>query len=165
MPTIIVKGTPIEIPASGASPNWSPAIIEAFQALSDAVNSFTGTFDVAPQSLSIDSFNPGIDVTIDNLVFPPLDVRASTIFYSVHRLTADSGSGDQKDVSEGGTIEVVYNDSRGAGLKWEIVRSYVGNASITFKITDTGQVTFTTTTLTGINHTGLISYRAIAVLN
>jgi hypothetical protein len=165
MPKIVIKGTPIDIPASGASPNWAPSIIEAFQAIADAVNSFTGTFDVAPQTIVIDAFNPGINIDVDNLIFPPTDVRAATIFYTVYRKTDNSGPADGVELAETGTLEMVYNNSRPATQKWEFGRAGEGDAQVTFTITDLGQVRFTTETLTGINHTGILSYRAIAILN
>lgn len=167
MPIITIKGTQINIPNSGASPNWAPAIIEAFQAIADAVNLFAGTFDVAPQIKNIDIFNSSSNIDIDNLVFPPSDVRAVTVFYTVYRKTDETtlGSGDQQELAETGTLEMVYNNSRPATQKWEVGRMGEGDAQITFIVTDLGQVQFSTTPLTGINHTGLISYRALAILN
>lgn len=167
MPKIIVKGTPIDIPASGSSPNWSPAIIEAFQAIADAVNSFTGTFDVAPQTISIDTYNPVVNADIDNLIFPPTDVRAATVYYTIYRKTDNTTllSSDGVEVSEAGTLEIVYNASRTSGQKWEIARMGEGDASATFTVSDLGQVRITTDALGGINHTGILSYRAITILN
>lgn len=167
MPDITIKGTTISIPSSGASPNWSPAIIEAFQALTDAVNVFTGSFDVAPQTKNIDIYNSSSNIDIDNLIFPPTDVRAVTIFYTVHRITEESApaAGDNREVAETGTLQCVYNNSRPSTQKWEMIRTGAGEAEIDFSITDLGQVQFTTTALTGINHTGIIAYRALAILN
>lgn len=167
MPKITIKGTTIDIPASGASPNWSPAIIEAFQLLADAVNAFTGTFDVAPQTLTIDSYNPGVNIPIDNLVFPPSDVRAVSVFYTVYRQTDNTSLIilDGINVAETGTLELVYNSSRPSTKKWEMGRMGEGDADITFSVTDLGQIQFTTNTVNGINHVGIISYRALAILN
>lgn len=165
MPLIIIKGTPINIPNSGASPNWSPAVIEAFQAIADAVNLFTGTFDVAPQTISIDAFNPGVNINIDNLVFPPSDVRAATVYYTIYRKTQDSGPPDGVELAEAGTLEIVYNNSRPSTQKWEVGRSGEGDALVTFMVSDLGQISFTSETLTGINHIGILSFRAITILN
>lgn len=165
MSRIIIKGTIIDLPASSSSPNWSPAIIEAFQALADAVNVFTGTFDVAPQIKSIDAYNPGTNIDIDNLIFPPSDVRSATIYYTVYRKTVNSGPPDGKELSEAGTLEIVYNNSRPSNQKWEVARMGEGDAEILFNVTDLGQVQFSTNTITGINHTGIVSFRAISILN
>jgi hypothetical protein len=159
---LIIKGTVINIPSSGASPNWSPAIIEAFKALADAVNAITGTYDVAPQTQNIDANNSSTNIELANLNFPPADVRAATIFYTVYRKTTGIGA---QEVTEAGTLEVAFNDSRPSNQKWEIVRTGQGEGFIDFNITDLGQIRFTTTALTGNNHTGIVSYRAISILN
>lgn len=163
--TITIKGTPIEFPESGSSPNWSPAVIEAVQVLADAVNAVTGTYDIQPQVQNIDANNSSNNVDITNLVFPSSEVRSATIFYSVHRQTADSGAGDAQEVAEGGQLVIVYNGSNTTNNKWEISQYKAGEAQITFTCTDLGQLQFSTTALTGIEHTGTLSFRAIAVLN
>lgn len=165
MPKITVKGTVINIPNSGASPNWSPAIIEAFEAIADAVNAVTATYDVAPQAQNIDANNSSTNVTLNNLTFPSTDVRAVTIYYTVHRQTTDSGIGDAQEVVEAGTLEISYNAARAVNSKWEVVRSGQGDGKINFDVTDLGQVRFSTQALTGNDHTGIVSYRALAILN
>lgn len=165
MTKLTIKGTTIDLPNSGSSPNWAPAIIETFQAITDAVNSFTGTFDVAPQTISIDIYNPGVNINVDNLVFPTTDVRAATIYYTIYRKTGNSGPPDGLELAEAGTLEIVYNNSRPSTQKWEIGRSGEGDAEVTFTVTDLGQVQLTTTAISGINHTGILSYRAITILN
>lgn len=154
---LIIKGTVINIPSSGASPNWSPAIIEAFKALSEAVNSVTGTYDVSPQTQEIEN-NVSINVELDNLNFPPADVRAATVFYTVNRKTTAG------EFTEAGTLEISYNESR-ATNKWEVVRTGQGDASITFNVSDLGQIRFTTSEIPGDTHIGIVSYRAISILN
>lgn len=165
MPTIIIKGTPIEFPSSGASPNWAPAVIEAVEALAEAVNSVTATYDVAPQVQNIDANNSSSNVNINNLNFPATDVRAATVYYSVYRKTENSGPPDGQEVTEAGQLEISYNASRPIGQKWELVRTGQSDALIDFNITDLGQIQFSTEPLTGISHTGIISYRALAILN
>jgi hypothetical protein len=163
--TLLIKGTPVSIPNSGESPNWSEGIIDALTALTEAVNAITGTYDVAPQVQNIDANNASTDVNIANLVFPVSEVRSAVIYYTVHRETEDSGSGDAQEMVEGGTLTIVYNAANSVGNKWELVRVAAGSANITFEVTDVGQVQFTTTALTGINHTGTLSFRAISILN
>ena len=165
MPRLIIKGTPVSIPDSAQSPNWAPGIIEAFEALTEAVNAVTGSFDVAPQALNIDANNSSNNVDVNNLNFPASEVRAATVYYSVFRKTEDSGPPDGQELTEAGTLEISYNDSRPIGEKWEIARVYQGEGNIAFNITDLGQIQFSTTPLTGINHVGILSYRAISILN
>lgn len=160
-----IKGTIVEIASSGQAPNWSSGIIAALRALTEAVNAVTGVYDVAPQTQNIDANNSSNDVTITNLAFPVSQVRSATIFYSVYRKTEDSGPPDGEELAEGGMLTCVYNESNPVSNKWELTRDFAGDSRITFSITDVGQFQFSTTALTGIDHIGTISYRAIAVLN
>jgi len=50
-------------------------------------------------------------------------------------------------------------------LQTEIGRSGEGDALVDFIVTDLGQVQFSTQAVSGIDHTGIISYRAISILN
>lgn len=61
-------------------------------------------------------------------------------------------------------MTVVYNINNSSGQKWECVREYVGDAQITFTIQDDGQFLFSTAGIGGVNHTGLISFTAQALL-
>lgn len=158
MPSINIQGTIIDFPDSGSSPNWAQSVIEFAQAVESALSGLAGPFDVAPQSLNIDSYNPGTNINITNLSFPTSDVRSASIKYAVYRST------NSTNAYESGNIEVVYNPNGPINNKWEIARDYIGNGSITFSITDNGQVRFSTTTLAGLNHTGVITFTAQAIL-
>jgi len=162
---LIIKGTPVELPESGQSPNWAPGIIEAIQALAEAVNSISGTYDVAPQVQDISDFPQNNKIDINNLVFPSEEVRAATIFYSVFRKTQPTEFESGEELTEAGTLQIVYNEGNDPGLKWEIQREFIGDAKIEFSIDDLGQVEFTTNQMTGTPHEGILSYRAISILN
>lgn len=155
---INISGTPVAIPSSGESPNWAPAVDEALQLLAQAVNATIGTYDVTPQKFVIDAQNPGTNVTIPNLSFPTSAVRAAFIRYSVYRNTSST------TVVEAGDILVAYNPTNPPGNLWEISQSREGSASITFAISDAGNMTFSTTTLAGTGHNGSIFYAAQAML-
>lgn len=134
-------------------------MIQFAQSVEAALNAVAGTYDVSPQIQTIDSYNPGTNVDIPNLAFPTSNVRAAMIRYAVYRNTSTT------TLSEVGSIYMVYNPSNGSGLKWETTREYDGNASISFNVTDTGQVQFSTETLGGINHNGVITYAGMALQN
>lgn len=153
--TITIAGTPIDFPSSGQSPNWAPAVIQFAQAVELALQGSAGPFDVPTQSISIDADNPGTSVDITALTFPPSDVRAAFIRYAVFRQTSLTTA------VESGTLGIVYNPIGPVGNKWEVTRDLVGpGAFIDFYVTDTGQVQFSTTTLSGTNHVGTITFLA-----
>ena len=157
--TVTIQNNVIEFPESGTSPNWAPAVLAFVQAVEAALAGLTGGYDVAPQTQNIDAANPLTDIDVTALNFPPVDVRAVTIYYAVTRTT------DSAEVAEGGTIEMVYNGSNPVTDKWEIVNTHAGDALISFSVSDTGQVKFSTEALAGLDHTGKITFRAISVLN
>lgn len=156
--TITIGNTPIEFPESSEAPNWAPAVIEFAEAVAEALSGIVGAFDVPVTTLNIDSQNPTSGSTdIPGLAFSTTNVRGAFIRITVQRTTSSASGYEATD------IMVVYNPSNSPGQKWEISRATVGDASITFTITDAGQVQFTTTALTGTGHQGLITFTAQAL--
>lgn len=160
--TIVIQGTPVEIPLTAASPAWSEGIIEAFERIAEALAATTGPFDISPTVMNIDANNVSTNVPVTDgvtsLSFPVTGVRGAFIRYTVFRSTTDPQTAVQV-----GTMLTVYNPNGSIGNRWQFSHDYTGGANITFNITDLGQVQFSTTTLgTGINHTGRIVFSAQA---
>lgn len=59
---------------------------------------------------------------------------------------------------------VVYNPNGTPGSLWEMINAHEGNGSIVFNILDTGQIQYTTTSLAGTSHAGIISFSAQSLL-
>lgn len=154
---ITIQGTIINFPSSGESPNWSQPIIDFAKATEAALNSFVGPFDIPPQ-IYIMTSNANSNVDLPNLSFPTANVQGAVINYSVFRNTT------AETITETGSLLVNYNSTAGVGLKWEISREYIGNANVTFNITDVGQVQFSSTLIAGSGHNGNITYQAKAIL-
>jgi hypothetical protein len=156
LPVITVSGTPIDFPDSAASPNWAPAVIQFAQLVATALTASVGPFDVPPQVYTMPS-NVNTNVNIPSLAFPTATVRAAFIKYSVYRTTNSSTA------YEAGNMVVVYNANGTPGSLWELINSHEGNGDILFNITDTGQLQYTTTSLSGSNHVGTISFSGQAL--
>ena len=157
MPSITISGTVVDFPSTAASPDWSEAVIQFAQLVETALSSVVGPYDVSPQSFTIDSYNPGTDVTVPNLAFSTSTVRAAFIKYTCYRST------NSTTVYEAGQIIVVYNASNPSSNKWEIITERAGNASISLTISDAGQFLLTTTSVSGINHAGKLTFSASAL--
>lgn len=155
---IEIQGNLIEFPSSSQSPNWAEAVIKFAQAVEGALATIVGAFDVAPQSLIIDAQNPGTDVDITALSFPTSSVRSAFIRYAVYRTTT------LEVAYESGELLIVYNQAGPINNKWEIAQRLVGDGKITFNITDTGQVRFSTTAMSGSNHAGKLTFVAQSIL-
>lgn len=154
---IVIQGTTIEFPSSAESPNWAPALIAFALAVQNALSSVAGPFDVPPQVYTMVA-NSNTDVSLPDLAFPTSQVRGAFIRYTVFRTT------DSTTVYEIGELQIVYNPVGPVGNKWEISRSFTGNGNLTFSVLDTGQVTFTSSTIAGNGHQGFISFAASALL-
>jgi hypothetical protein len=156
--SINISGTIIEIPESGAAPSWADAWISFAQAVEAALSATSGAYDVPPQVFNIDIYNPGVDIALPLFSFPVSAVRGVDISYCVFRNTSVATA------AEKGTLQAVYNPAGPVGNKWNVSRDFTGDGQISFSITDTGTVTFTTATIAGSNHIGRISYAAKAIL-
>lgn len=156
MPTLNIAGAIIDFPDDGASPDWAPAVILFAQAVASALNATIGPYDVPPQIQVIDAYN-GSGTTINNLSFSTSVVRAAFIRYSVYRNTSTT------TLAEAGTMIAVYNPNATAGSLWNLIRSYDGESETQFTMSDTGQVSFTNTAITGLNYNATISYSANAL--
>lgn len=154
---IVIQGTIIDFPTSDEAPNWADAVVQFAQAVEAAIAVAIGPFDLAPQVLNIDAYNPGTNIDIINLTFSTTQVRAADIFYSVYRNTTTVTAVEQ------GIIHIVYDPSAPVNNKWNISQERTGDASISFNITDVGQVRFTTTSLAGLNHTARLTFSAKAL--
>lgn len=158
MPTIQISGSPIQFPDDGNSPDWAPPIIAFAEATAEALSGVVGIADVAPQVFVIDPYNPGSNIPLPGLSFSTTIVRGAFIPYAIDRATTT------QEVSEVGELSIVYNSTNSTGFKWTMTRTANGDASVTFAISDQGQVSISTTALTGLSHTGKITFSATAVL-
>lgn len=155
--TITIQGTEIEFPSSGGSPDWASAVDQFAVAVEEALSNVVGTYDISPQQFVLDSVPNATATNITNLSFSPSVVSGAEVRYSVYRNTS------LETVSESGKLLLVYNSSNGVGEKWEIAREAVGDADVTFTISDTGQIQITTTALSGTGYNGYVSFAGQAL--
>lgn len=154
---IQIQGNIINFPSSGQDPNWSEGVIAFAQAVEAALATLVGPFDVPPQVFVLTS-NANSNVSLPNLSFPSSDVKGAIIEYAVVRTTTTA------NVTETGSLIINFNTNNPVTNKWEISRDYIGDADITFSVTDSGQIQFSTTVISGVDHVGTITYRATAIL-
>lgn len=158
MPTVIINGQVIDIPNSGGSPNWAPAIIEGFQAIEAALNLSLGLYDIAPQTFNLlNNINTNLD--LPNLTFPTSAVAGAVITYTIFR------ESDTQTHSETGIITLNYNESTGVfslGREFSGGKQSDGQSFCSFSVTPSGQVQLTTVGLSGVYTSGKITYSAKA---
>lgn len=153
---INIQGTLIDFPSSGQSPNWAPAIIEFAQAVEQALSSVVGPYDVPPQVIDIQNGVSNSDILA--LSFATSVVRSFQIRYSIYR---ESSVPSELEAEAGGML-AVYD-----GSSWELQRDYVSNKntspSVTFAISATGQISYSSISLTSLGYSGKLSFAAQAL--
>lgn len=157
MPLINIAGTLIQFPESSSSPNWSSGVIQFALAVEAALAGLAGSFDVPPQTYTmVSSVNTNVD--LPSLSFPPSQVLSATIVYTILR-DPDIATGSNI-VTQSGSFTVTYNADGSVGEKWTKAHEYEGDASVTFSITDVGQVQFSSASIGAGTHAGQITYYA-----
>lgn len=159
---IVINGITVLFPAEGESPQWAGAVIQAIELIAQALTISSGPFDIPPQNFVMTS-NVNTNVPIPNLTFPVSSVQGSAIFYGVQRTT------NSTKANQTGILILNYDSSQAPGSLWQITDEFSASspsgAQISFSVTDTGQVLFSTTSVAGSSHQGTINFRGLAVLN
>lgn len=153
--TLTIQGKIIDFPSSAQSPNWASALVEFAEAVEAALDGVAGDYDVAPEILTISS-DVNTLVDIETLSFPTANVRGAFIRYAFER------SSDTTTEVETGSLDIIYNDDTGS---WQSSREAVGtDTGLTFTVTNTGQVQYSTTAIGGTFVSGALTYTAQALL-
>ena len=121
---ITIGDTIIQFPNSGASPSWSPAIIQFAELVSIQLQSISSPFDVAPTVQVLTSnINAGINLTGNgaNLSFPHGSVRSFDFTYALYQ---DSTGAGATSIAVTGTVIGVYNTTT---TSWTIQHEYAGS--------------------------------------
>src|ERR1700722_5742450 len=150
---VIFNGVTVNLPISGTAPNWSSAIIQAFQLIAQALDISAGPYDIPPQNYVMTS-NVNTNVPIPNLSFPVTAVTGAVIFYGVNR--SSSGVGGVQ-LSQSGILIINFTPGLSPGTLWQITDEWAGitgGAQITFSVSDVGQLQFSTTAITGTTPEG-----------
>lgn len=163
MPQLNIQGTIIDFPDSSQSPNWAEAVVQFAEAVEAALSSVAGQYDVPPTTMNIDgatyngTSNNDIKSGAISLAFPGSQVRSAFVRYAVAREATG-----QPQITETGTLTVLYND---ATSSWIISREYIGDAQITFNITGSGQIRFSSVLIgsPASSHIGRITFSAQAL--
>jgi hypothetical protein len=150
---VTIAGQVITLPGVNSDPNWAEGLVDFCQAVAEALDSVIGTFDVTPQEYTFVS-NANTDVQIPSLSFSTNSVRSAIVTYSINRET------DSTHETETGTLELVYDENASVGEKWSMSREFIGSSTVTFSVDDDGQISFSSTALSGSDFTGNIVFKA-----
>ena len=138
--TVQIGSNIYTIPEQGTNPPWGEDLTAYLEAIADALANVQGPNDILVTSANLANNQTSL-ANVAGLQFNTAQVQSVEINYLVIR-TYDSGS---SVVTESGKILGNYD-----GAVFSIATQHVGDAGITFDITNTGQVQYKSTELT--NH-------------
>jgi len=151
MPKSLTIGTEIfEFPLSGETGNYGSEVTDWATAVSDGLATVFQPNDILFTTVAI-SNNISSPVSITGFSFDTAEVISINAEYRIQR-TTDSPA---NNLVESGVLQGYFD-----GTNWGISQERQGDAGVTFDITAGGQVTYTSTNLTGTNYSGVISFRA-----
>ncbi len=159
---LIVNGVPFEYPIPGDPPGWGQPATDWATEVTFVLNNLKGPNDILQTSFSSPSFanNQSLPADIVGLSFNTGQVRAAFIQYSVYRISTANPSGH----AEAGEMIAVYDNSAGSGSKWSLIVGPVsGSSGVTFSMTDTGQVQYTSTDINATGYSAVMKFKAIAL--
>lgn len=151
MPKILIVGSEeYEFPLQGENSDYGEQITDWATAVTDALTTVQQPNDILRTLAPINN-NVSIPTNIPGFSFDTVEVRSINSEYLITR-TTDSPA---VNLVESGFIEGNYD-----GNDWFIAVRSVGNAGVSFNITPSGQVTYTSTNLVGSSYIGSILFRA-----
>lgn len=127
-------------PESGADPGWAESAVAWSVAVTSALSNITTVGDIPLTSFQLIN-NQSTPAIITGLQLVAGLIRAANVQYVVYRKSNTSS------VIESGTMYVNYDASGTPVFKMSIVKN--GNAGVTFDIDGTGQISYTTSNITG----------------
>lgn len=119
------------------------------------IENYLGTF-IGETSFTIAN-NQSSAANVTGLAFAPVSIGGFTVEYRIYRNTTSTGA---TELSEYGTLMGTYSPVAGT---WELTQNNVGNAGVTFTITNGGQVQYTSTDITGTPDASTMKFKARSI--
>lgn len=158
---LVVNNELFQYPTNRQIPGWGLEASAWAQAVTTVLGSLNGPQDIL-QTVSNISNNqvlspPATAGLVAGLSFDPTQVRGAKVDYNVYRVT--NGSGAQEFVEQG----IMLISYKPVAATWDLVIMSSQSSGVTFTISATGQIYYTSTAMTGLNYNGSIVFRAIGL--
>ena len=149
MPKILIVGNDEFLyPEEGDNAGYGESATAWAEAVTTALQTVQQPNDVPVTTAAILN-NIAIPTSILGFSFNTSEVIAISGEYIVRRTT------DSQNLVQNGKIEGNFD-----GNAWNIVHEHINSAGISFDITSSGQITYTSTLITGTNYFGEIIFKA-----
>jgi hypothetical protein len=152
MPILIVNNTTFNYPDPGQEPGWGEDATAWAEAVTEALNFLIAPGDIINSTAGIQN-NVSSPTDVSGCVFDGSVTRAANITYQIVRSSDDLTT----PIVEEGSLLLNYNPS---GV-WTLTQQYSGDeVGVLFSITNSGQVRYTSSNVTGANYSGIIKFSA-----
>jgi hypothetical protein len=151
--TLTVNNKEFQYPQVGEEPGWGEDATAWAEEVTEVLESLAGPDDILQTTVTINN-NQGSVTNVAGLLFNTANVRSAFVDYNIYRTDASPSV-----LVEGGTLLVCYNDT-----SWTISQMTNGDAGVYFTMTNTGQIQYTSTNMTGGSYTGQMTFEARAIL-
>lgn len=148
--TLTVGTEEFDFPEEGDNAGYGENVTDWATAVSDALSTVQQRNDITNTTAAILN-NVSVATAISGFSFDTSEVISINSEFIITRTT---------DVPAVSLVESGYIEGNFNGSDWTIVVESVGNSGVTFDITAAGQVTYTSTNMTGTNYSGEIRFRA-----
>lgn len=147
---VTIQGTDFTLNQQTDSPPWGDQQSELIEALVDVANASVSNTDILPTSFTL-SNNVVVPTNITGASFDTSQVRSAIFSYSLYIATSTT------EYSEGGQLILTY---KSVANTWELARYGVGDAQVTFTITNSGQIQYISSNVSGTGYTGKLKFSA-----
>lgn len=155
MADLKVNNQVFNYPTAGQEPGWAEPATGWAEAVTDVLDSLSGVGSVNETQVTVDN-NATKNVT--GLLFNEAFTEGVEVTYRIYRKT------DDEEFSEKGSLSIVYKPA--TPEKWFISRviDCGDDALVALDITAGGQVTYTSTPISGLNYEGFIRFKTKNIL-
>lgn len=157
MVVVTINSVPYFYPTAGDPPGWGGQASDAFVAVTEVLANLVGPNDILTTQFSIAN-NQTSAADISGFLINGAAVRSLKVTYDLYRISTTNTYGK----AETGTLLFLYDNS--APTPWSIGQGNIlGNAGVTFSITNAGQVQYTSTDIGATSYSGLLTFRGISL--
>ena len=151
---VIIQGSTYNLPVQGDSPPWGTDLTDLLNALIAVSNPSIGPADITTTSFTIAN-NVASPTNVSGAAFNTAIVRSAILSYSIYISTSIN------ELCETGQIYLSYKSTAGS---WELAQNYSGSSGVIFSITSSGQLTYTSSNISGTSYVGKMKFNARAFL-
>lgn len=157
MKVLVVNGQNYLFPEESDSPPWGSLVTDWATAVTGVLGEVVGPGDIVETSAAINN-NVTSPTNVTALSFSSASIRGAIVDYTVYRVTTNPGAQELVEVGN------MYLSFKSTANTWGIVVVGGQGAGVTFSMTTSGQVQYISTNMTGLNYSGVIKFRARALV-